>query len=102
MTGFALSKEDATSAKTKAEAWAKRLDAILAMDLPFHKSGLAHLTCTLIAQTEQEYREVLRCIPTEEMERLFTRAAKLGVGIELNQNDMEQIVGDGAEIVLRP
>ena len=77
------------------------LDAVLEMDLPFRKVGLAHLTCALIAPTREEYKEVLRLIPHEEMKRLFEKAAKLGVGIELNSYDMN-FEPEEADIILRP
>jgi histidinol phosphatase-like PHP family hydrolase len=100
MKGYTLSAEEASSAENRAKAWVKRLDAVLNMSLPFHKVGIAHLTCGLIAPTREEYLEVLRLIPEDEMRRLFNRAAKLGVGIELNASDMNFAEGE-AETVLR-
>jgi histidinol phosphatase-like PHP family hydrolase len=70
------------------------------MDLPFHKVGIAHLTCSLIAPTREEYLEVLRFIPENEMKALFIRAAKLGVGIELNADDMRFSKCE-ADVILR-
>lgn len=80
MRGYTLSEEELQNAETRAIAWVKRLDAVLSMPLPFHKIGLAHLTCGLIAPTREEYREVLQHLPAAEMERLFKKAATLGVG----------------------
>ena len=94
------SDEETASPECRAKAWVKRFDAVLNMDLPFHKVGIAHLTCRLIAPTKEEYLEVLKLLPSEEMERLFTKAAKLGVGIELNASDMGFAEAD-AETVLR-
>ena len=98
MTGFTLNSEEEKDAKSRADAWIKRLDAVLSMDLPFHKVGIAHLTCTLIAPQTDMYHEVLSLLPEKEMYRLFTKAAALGVGIELNDglNTGEE------ELVLRP
>lgn len=101
MIDYALSKEDAADAQCRASAWVKRLDAVLGMDLPFHKTGIAHLTCGLIAPKREEYIEVLKLIPKEEMERLFNKAAQLGVGIELNSSDMK-FTDKEADVVLRP
>ena len=101
MVGYTLTEEETANAQTRADAWVKRLDAVLEMDLPFHKVGLAHLTCALIAPTREEYKEVLRLIPHEEMKRLFEKAAKLGVGIELNSYDMN-FEPEEADIILRP
>lgn len=96
-----LSEEEKLNAQTRADAWVKRFDAVLNMDLPFHKVGIAHLTCPLIAPTREEYIEVLKLIPEEDMERLFTKAAKLGVGIELNFADMK-FSDEEESVVLRP
>lgn len=101
MSGYTLSEEDSKNAKNRAKAWIKRLDAVLNMDLPFHKTGIAHLTCGLIAPTREEYLEVLNLLPADEMKGLFEKAAKVGVGIELNADDMK-FKDDEADIVLRP
>ena len=89
------------SPKTRADAWVKRFDIVLNMDLPFYKIGLAHLTSHLIAPTREEYLESLRLIPENEMHRLFNKASKLGVGIELNGSDMGYSEQE-KDIVLRP
>ena len=101
MKGFTLTDEEISCAESKAKAWIKRLDAVLNMDLPFHKVGIAHLVCPLIAPTREEYMEVLSLIDGDEMTRLFTKAAKLGVGIELNSADMSYKEHE-EDIVLRP
>ncbi|MBO7177013.1 MAG: hypothetical protein J6W14_06530, partial [Clostridia bacterium] len=38
--------------------------------------------------SREEYLATLDLIPSEEMERLFAKAAQVGVGIELNSADM--------------
>ena len=102
---FALHPEDYDLDHRRAELWVERLDAVLNMPLPFHKVGIAHLTCFLIGcapeASEQRYLNILNLIPSAEMERLFTKAAKLGVGIELNQDDLKQ-AKKHSEAVLRP
>jgi len=101
MTGFTLFDGELESPATRAKAWVERLDTVFDMDLPFDKIGIAHLACKLIAPTREEYLETLSLIPESELERVFKRAAKLGVGIELNASDMS--FGDSeADIVLRP
>ena len=101
LRGFTVFEEDVVDARAKANAWVKRLDAVLSMDLPFHKIGLAHLTCIHIARhSREEYLETLRLISDEDLIGLFTRAAKLGVGIELNSVDMGY-EDDEADTVLR-
>ena len=101
MTEFTLYEEERASAETRAKAWVERLDRIFAMDLPFHKVGIAHLACKLIAPDRALYLETLNSIPEPELCRVFTKAAELGVGIELNANDMSY-ADDEADTVLRP
>ena len=102
MRGFTISEKDAKSDERRAELWVSRLDALLHMELPFRKIGVAHLVCALFNPASREaYLKTLNLIPTEEMERLFSRAAEVGCGIELNQFDMD-IPDDEADTVLRP
>ncbi len=89
MTDFTIDAGDTASLEARARLWVERLEAVLAMDLPFYKIGLAHLACRLIAPSSREdYLAVLEMLPTAQLERLFGRAASLGVGIELNATDM--------------
>lgn len=99
--GFTLSEDELSSAKNKANAWVRRLETVLEKDLPFHKIGIAHLTCSLIAPVRSEYLEVLSLISDEDMKRLFSKAAQVGVGIEINARDM-RFTDEEADIVLRP
>lgn len=106
MRGFTLTQEDGANLASRAKAWVNRLDAVLNMDLPFHKVGIAHLTCRLIAPanagyTNEDYLKVLQLLPEEELNRLFEKAAQLGVGIELNAGDMG-FDDENAQTVLRP
>ncbi len=78
-----------TPARVRARLWAERLEAVLDMNLPWHKVGLAHLACPYIAADDRVlYLETLDTIPADVMARLFSKAARLGCGIELNRNDM--------------
>ena len=73
----------------RASAWVQRLDAVLSMPLPFHKVGIAHPASPLVhSGSRGDYLQTLDAITTEDMERLFARAAELGVGIEINRDDM--------------
>lgn len=102
MRGFTIAEKDAESDERRAELWVSRLDALLHMELPFGKIGIAHLACYLLNKKSREaYLKTLDLIPTEEMERLFSRAAEVGCGIELNRSDMA-FPDDQAEAVLRP
>lgn len=84
--GFTITEQESVSYKTRANTWVRRLDAVLSMDLPFHKIGIPHLTVGLIAPQREQYLEVVKEIPENEMHRLFKQAAKVGVGIELNSS----------------
>ena len=101
MSGFTISLEEASSPKSRADAWVRRFDAVLDMDLPFHKVGIAHFTCGLIAPARDEFLETLNLIPDAEIERLFAKAYELGVGIELNASGMN-FADEETDTILRP
>ena len=84
MRNFTI-REQAT-AEERTQAWISRLDGVLDMDLPFEKIGIAHLACPLIAPKD-EYERVLNGVSDDEMRHLFQKAAKVGVGIEINASD---------------
>ena len=96
MHGFTISHEDASDMNAHARLWVERLDALLGMDLPFRKIGVAHLACSLLAkgvdggfENANKARDaVLDLIPDSEFERVFKKAAEVGVGIELNYYDI--------------
>jgi histidinol phosphatase-like PHP family hydrolase len=104
MKGFTIPRADAESEEhtaLRARFWVERLEALLSMDLPFHKIGIAHLACSLMNKESREaYLQTMDLIPTADMERLFARAAEIGVGIELNMSDMQFADGE-ADRVLR-
>lgn len=101
MVGFTITEEDAKTPASRARQWVNRLDDLLKRPLPFHKIGIAHLACSLLAPTREEYLSVMELLPSDEMERLFSRAAEVGVGIEINEGDMSFAPSE-TEIVLRP
>ena len=95
MTGFTLSNEDAESNVRRAELWVERLDKLFDQPLPFKKIGIAHPACPLLnKKSRKDYTDMLDLIPTAEMERVFSRAAELGCGIELNRADMNYRDGE--------
>lgn len=102
MDGFTIRTEDWGSSERRSTLWVDRLDAVLNMPLPFRKVGIAHPVCPLLdRRSAADYFKTLSLIPDGEMERIFTRAATVGVGIELNQTDMS--FSDAAsDTVLRP
>ena len=102
MKGFTLEEEDCGNPDRLAKLWVKRVSAVLNMDLPFYKIGLAHLTCIHILRSSREkYLETLSLISNDDMFALFQQASKLGVGIELNAVDMS-FAEKEADIILRP
>ena len=101
MIGFTIPEEYKDSCEKRAKVWVERLEAVLNMTLPFHKIGLAHLACPLIwTKSREDYLATLDMIPSEDMERLFSKAAQVGCGIELNQSDMK-FADNEADTVLR-
>lgn len=100
MRNFTIPQE-AETPKQKADFWIKKFDELLNMDLPFHKIGLAHLTCGLMDRDRSKFLELVDAIDENEMKRLFAKAAEKGVGIELNSDDMK-FKDEEAETVLRP
>lgn len=80
MNGFTLEGDE--GAEERAALWSSRFDALLDSDLPFHKVGVAHLTTGLIWKGRSA--EVLEKITDDEYHRLFEKASKKGIGIELN------------------
>lgn len=89
MMGLSLNKQEGSSTQSRANLWIKRLEAVLSMDIPFHKTGIAHLTCTTMAYwSRQTELEIYSKIPDMEIYRLMKQAAAVGVGIELNACSM--------------
>lgn len=102
MKRHVIKEEDFESVERRAQLWIDRFDAVLNMPLPFHKIGIAHLTCEYLGfPSYDNFILALQMIPDAEMERLFAKAARLGVGIELNGDDMLRAVND-PETQLRP
>lgn len=103
--GFTITEEDMGNIERKARLWVERLDAVLNMDLPFHKIGMAHLACILMAgrgASKEEHTETLKKLPYKDMERLFKKAASVGMGIELNQDDIKYFTGEKDDAHLLP
>ncbi len=93
MNGLTVNGDE--NAEERAKLWAERFDAVLNMDLPFAKIGIAHLSCPLIYSGH--YLDVLKAIPDSEYGRLFKKAAEIGVGIELNFNSLKMSNGEFEE-----
>ncbi len=65
-----------------AEHWITRFRELLKKDLPWHKTGIAHLTCGHIFKGRTP--EVISLIDDETLYELFSDASRKGMGIELN------------------
>lgn len=100
MLGYTVKKREVATPAKRAETWCYRFDELLKKDIPFKKIGIAHLTCGLICRDKEQYLQVLNLIPEDTAGELFTKAAALGVGIELNASDM-QFKDENADTVLR-
>jgi histidinol phosphatase-like PHP family hydrolase len=101
MERLTLTEEQMASAEGRAKAWIDRIDALLDKDLPFGKIGIAHLACDLIAKPRENFLRVMQLLDQSEMERVFAKAAKVGVGIEINQYDFD-VTEEELEIISRP
>ena len=95
----------------RAYLWVERFRRLLEKDMPFHKMGIAHLTCSLMLAGEWEegeragekkYLSVLRLIDDSVYRELFSEAAKKGIGIELNIHPFENMGAEERAEVLRP
>jgi len=84
----------------KTVLYIKRFEAFLNADLPFHKVGLAHITCSLIHREEGGYLKVLDGVSDSKFEELFRGCAERGCGVELNFAIPED--EKALETVLRP
>ena len=84
MKGFTID-ESLSSVEGRAKYYMERCHALLDSDLPFHKVGLAHFTCTLMARNAEGTRDdIMNAISDSDFKALFEKAAKVGIGIEIN------------------
>ncbi len=88
-TGFTISEEQAATKEGRAQVWIDKLEALLNADLPFEKVGIAHLACSLMGAKREDTPDILNLVPQEKLESLFSKAASVGAGIELNKDDIE-------------
>ncbi len=88
--------------KARSQIYTERLAALLYADLPFEKIGIAHLTCPLITQRMwAEHIELIDMISNKTFTELFDRAAKVGVGIEINM-PFNKYAPDEIDRIMRP
>lgn len=82
-----------------AEIWLKRLKELLEKQLPWHKTGIAHLTCGHIFR--ERTPEVISLLQDKDLYEVFSDCAKKGVGIELNMKTLFSS-DEEKDILLRP
>ena len=71
-----------------AKLWVEKIDALLDIDLPFRKIGLAHLACPLIGKGDRKlYAETMAALSDETLRKSFAKIAKKGAGVEINGGD---------------
>lgn len=86
MVGLTRPREVDTEEKA-AELFTARLEELSALDLPWKKIGIAHLTCGLTFR-EGDYMKVFRIMDEERLKAAFKRFAENGAGIELNSGSI--------------
>ena len=82
-----------------AEAWINKFEALLNMELPWHKIGIAHLTCGHILKGQTP--NVISLLSDECLYSFFSESARKGLGIELNMKTLF-MSQEEKEILLRP
>lgn len=84
MIGFTIDPKE-TSVAIRAKRYMERNHALLDMDLPFPKMGLAHFTCSLLDRGCEGNRDaIMDAIPDGQYAEFFERLAACGMGLELN------------------
>ena len=97
MDGFTCRGDE--DAEERAKLWISRFDGVLDMDLPFHKTGIAHLTCELMYK--KHHLETLACLTENDYRPLFRKAADRGMGIELNFS-ASSLTEESRDLILLP
>ena len=78
----------------------ERLEEISHLPLPWHKVGIAHMTCSLIF-SEGDPLKVYRLVDEKRYRAVMRRFAQLGAGIELNASSFPPGWRDHEADVLR-
>ena len=82
-----------------ARLWLERNEALLQMDLPWHKIGIAHLTCGHILK--EQTPEVIKLLDEKRLYAFFDDCAKKALGIELNMKTLH-MSEEAKKILLKP
>ncbi|NLM77143.1 MAG: hypothetical protein GX173_03540 [Ruminococcaceae bacterium] len=101
MPSFTIDEAD-DSLERRAYLYAERLHKLLDMDLPFEKIGIAHLTCSLIANKQPaDHIKVLELISDATFFELYGKIADRKAGSELNF-PIFKYDGENLDRILRP
>lgn len=98
LSGYTIER-NVDSVQGRAELWVNRFRALLKQDFPWHKMGIAHLTCGHIYGSKTP--EVIANIPDSALYELFAESAEKGLGIELNIKSLN-ISEELKSILFRP
>lgn len=92
-------REKISSPEEAAHIWLEKIKNLLSMNLPFHKTGIAHMTTGHILK--EKTADVIRLLKDDGLYEVFSDCATKGIGIELN---MKTIFSSDEEkdILLRP
>ncbi|MBO5896872.1 MAG: PHP domain-containing protein [Clostridia bacterium] len=92
-------REKPKTPEEAAELWLQKIRILLRMDLPFHKMGIAHLTCGHIMKGRSH--EVIRLLQDEDLYEIFQACSKKGVGIELNVKTLD-MTDEVRQVLMHP
>lgn len=92
-------REKITTPEKASQIWLDKIRALLQMDLPFHKMGIAHLTCGHIMKNQTP--QVIGLLPEGDLYEIFSDCADKGVGIELNMKTLA-MDDEVKQILMRP
>ena len=93
--------EDCDTAEKIAEFYTRRLEQLICMDLPWKKTGLAHLTAMMAKELGDDMYRVFRLMPEHRLEPVFKFFAEHGTGIELNAGCFGEWRNEHQEDILR-
>jgi len=96
--GFSVPSDLDPSPEVHKKLYIERMNRLLSMDIPFHKAGLAHPTCSL-ACTADPVR-MFDLISDREYEDMWTKVRDKGMGIEINIDSC--YTGEALERIMRP
>ena len=84
-----------------AELLMTRLEELQALDLPWNKIGIAHLSADLM-NARGTVSEVFRLLPADRLNKIFRTFAERGTGIELNAESFPTKAPEDFSEIMRP